>query len=125
MNIGNTKKILESLCDEDFSMIWKYLLFEKTGITTRKKFNYIIEFFALGIKNNIIIEYDRKNNMPIFSEEEPIDVAKRILNDFPLEQLPEYDVEDNVVFLEYSLRKNYGWAILKAGTTLVLPNSFF
>ena len=125
MNIGNTKRILESLCDEDFSMIWNELFFEKTRITTRKKFNYIIEFFALGIKNNIIIEYDRKNNMPIFSEEEPIDVAKRILNDFPLEQLPEYDVEDNVVFLEYSLRKNYGWAILKAGTTLVLPNSFF
>ena len=125
MNIGNTKRILESLCDEDFSMIWNELFFEKTRITTRKKFNYIIEFFSLGIKNNIIIEYDRKNNMPIFSEEEPIDVAKRILNDFPLEQLPEYDVEDNVVFLEYSLRKNYGWAILKAGTTLVLPNSFF
>ena len=63
--------------------------------------------------------------MPIFSEEEPIDVAKRIFNDFPLERLPDYDVEDNVVFLEYSLQKNYGWAILKAGTTLVLPNSFF
>ena len=125
MNIGNTKRILESLCDEDFSMIWNKLFFEKTRITTRKKFNYIIEFFALGIKNNIIIEYDRKNNMPIFSEEEPIDVAKRIFNDFPLERLPDYDVEDNVVFLEYSLQKNYGWAILKAGTTLVLPNSFF
>ena len=125
MNIGNTKKILESLCDEDFSMIWNDLFFEKTRITTRKKFNYIIEFFSLGIKNNIIIEYDRKNNMPIFSEEEPIDVAKRIFNDFPLERLPDYDVEDNVVFLEYSLQKNYGWAILKAGTTLVLPNSFF
>lgn len=125
MNIGNTKRILESLCDEDFSMIWNELFFEKTRITTRKKFNYIIEFFSLGIKNNIIIEYDRKNNMPIFSEEEPIDVAKRIFNDFPLERLPDYDVEDNVVFLEYSLQKNYGWAILKAGTTLVLPNSFF
>ena len=125
MNIGNTKRILESLCDEDFSMIWNELFFEKTRITTRNKFNYIIEFFSLGIKNNIIIEYDRKNNMPIFSEEEPIDVAKRIFNDFPLERLPDYDVEDNVVFLEYSLQKNYGWAILKAGTTLVLPNSFF
>ncbi|MBS1053466.1 hypothetical protein [Gluconobacter kondonii] len=125
MNIGNTKRILESLCDEDFSMMWNELFFEKTRITTRKKFNYIIDFFSLGIKNNIIIEYDRKNNMPIFSEEEPIDVAKRIFNDFPLERLPDYDVEDNVVFLEYSLQKNYGWAILKAGTTLVLPNSFF
>ncbi|MBF0889784.1 MULTISPECIES: hypothetical protein [Gluconobacter] len=125
MDIEDTKKILESLCDEDFSMIWKELFFKEKNLTTREKFSHIILLFTMGIKNNIIIEHDRENNIPIFSEEDPIDVAKRIFNDFPLDNLPEYDVEDNIIFLEYSLRKNYGWAILKEGTTLVLPNSFF
>lgn len=125
MDIENTKKILADLCDEDFSMIWTELFSGNKRMTTREKLNTIILFFELGIKSNIILEYNRKNNAPIFSEDNPIDVAKRILGDFPLDRLPDYDVEDNVIFLEYSLRKNYGWAVLKEGTTLVLPNSFF
>lgn len=94
---------------------------EKT-MTTKEKFLKMKEFFEYAILHNRIIEYDLKNKKAIFSGDEPGIVFDRIFADFPLDQLPEYDGDEDKIFDAYMAVKFDGWAVLNEGTTLCLPD---
>ncbi|MFT9019498.1 hypothetical protein, partial [Acetobacter malorum] len=79
-------------------------------------------FFAFAISQNIIVEYDYKKNIPIFSGDLPIVVANRIFHDFyeKNSNVPEKSPSNSDDFVAYMIFKQ-GWAVLYQGTRLILP----
>lgn len=101
---------------------WALGLRNEKTMTTREKFLKLKEFFEYAIFHNRIIEYDLEKKRPIFSGDDPDVVFDRIFADFPLDQLPEYDGDNDNRFFAYMAVKFNGWAVLNEGTTLCLPD---
>lgn len=75
-------------CLKDFSVTSCRTLFIHTGIDeidvdSEKKRRLFKEFLVYGINKNIIIEFNYKEDRPIFSGDAPEEVADRILSDWP------------------------------------------
>jgi len=90
--------------------------------STNEKLVVAKNFFEYAIFNNQIIECDRDTKIPVFSRQEPDEVAERFLADFPLDKLPDKDVENDPEFYAYATRKNDVWVTLIEGTTVVVPD---
>ncbi|MCP1246030.1 hypothetical protein NKW54_08770 [Acetobacter cerevisiae] len=92
------------------------------NVNTNSSIKELIEFFAFAISQNIIVEYDFKKNIPIFSGDLPIVVANRIFRDFyeKNSNVPEKSPSNSDDFVAYMICKQ-GWAVLYQGTRLILP----
>jgi len=91
------------------------------GMSTRQKLEIMKRFFAYAISKNTILEYDNEAQCAVFSGDRPEVVAERILADFPIDKLPEYDVEPESDFFIYAIQKQNGWVGLLEGTFLTHP----
>ncbi|MBB2166238.1 hypothetical protein HLH26_17235 [Gluconacetobacter sp. 1b LMG 1731] len=114
--------ILSINTENGLGIWWALDLHNEKQMTTREKFLKLKEFFEYSIFHNRIIEYDLENQKAIFSGDEPGTVFDRIFADFPLDQLPEYDGDNDNRFFAYMAVKFNGWAILNEGTTLCIPD---
>lgn len=54
----------------------------RDSINTMESMNKLIKFFESAIIRNFIVEYDTENGIPIFSEDDPQTVSKRMVSDF-------------------------------------------
>lgn len=92
------------------------------NINSRDSIKEFIEFFAFAISKNLIVEYNYKENRPVFSGDSPVIVANRIFSDFfeKNPNIPEKSPSDSDDFVAYMVCKT-GWAVLYQGTQLIFP----
>lgn len=113
--------IIEDISDDNFYSIWTRIFPFKSKTPTSEKIKIFGEFFEYGMKKNAFLEYDINNNTVVFSRDAPSVVVERIFYDLKELNLPEEygDIESN--FIAYAITKS-GWAVLKEGTYLFLPD---
>ncbi|OUI97766.1 hypothetical protein [Acetobacter cibinongensis] len=115
------KCILENLSDDNFYGIWNDLFRDNEKLKTHEKIEKFFEFFIYGMRKNILLEYDLENKSPIFSRDDPYIVVHRIFSDLKNLNLPENNGDVTREFIAYAMTK-YGWAVLRDGTFLFLPD---
>lgn len=113
--------ILENISDDNFYGIWNDIFRNNEKLKTSDKIEIFFEFFIYGMKKNILLEYDLKNKCPIFSRDDPYIVVNRIFSDLKNLNLPQYNGDVTKEFIAYAMTK-YGWAVLRDGTFLFLPD---
>lgn len=118
-NIYNS--VLENLSDDNFYGIWNDLFRHNEKLKTHDKKEKFFDFFIYGMKKNILLEYDLENQCPVFSRDDPYVVVHRIFSDLKNLKLPEDNGDVTREFIAYAMTK-YGWAVLKEGTYLFLPD---
>lgn len=73
---------LECVAGLSVYSIWKNINKNDNGDSlTEEGITNLIDFFEFAISKNVIVEYDEKKELPIFSEDSPRVVAERIFCD--------------------------------------------
>ncbi|MBB2165759.1 hypothetical protein HLH26_14690 [Gluconacetobacter sp. 1b LMG 1731] len=114
---------LECVAGLSVYSIWKNInKNDNEDLITEEGITNLIDFFEFAISKNVIVEYDEKKELPIFSEDSPRVVAERIFCDIWKKNpgIPQVNPTDSDDFIAYLVYKT-GWATLVHGTAIVPP----